>query len=59
MFKRHEYTCPDVIYLRNRARKNNIIASGVMIVLYGGLWLYASVKGDKLIEAALDNDDQS
>jgi hypothetical protein len=59
MFKRHVYTCPDVIYLRNRAIRHNIIASGVMIVLYGAAWLFSSRKAEEIVETALDNDDQS
>lgn len=39
MFKRHQYTCPDVIYLRNRQKKIQIAAIGAQIVFWGGLWL--------------------
>lgn len=58
MFTRHEFTCPDVIYLRNRQRKIGIAYTGAMLVLYGGLWAYATFKG-KSLEEALDNDIQS
>lgn len=42
MFKRHVFTCPDVIYLRNRQKKINIATMAVQIVFWGGLlgWGY-------------------
>lgn len=40
MFKKHTFTCPDVIYLRNRQKQINRVNLGAMIVFYGGLWAY-------------------
>lgn len=40
MFKKskHEFTCPDVIYLRNRQKKINRYAIGANLVFYGGMF---------------------
>lgn len=43
MFKRHAYTCPDVIYLRNRQKKINRISLAGPIAFYGALWVYGTV----------------
>lgn len=40
MFTRHVYTCPDVIYLRNRQKRINHASIGLTILIYGGLYLY-------------------
>lgn len=37
MFKKHEFTCPDVVYLRNRAARNNKIALLSYLGVFGGM----------------------
>jgi hypothetical protein len=32
MFKKHEFTCPDVIYLRKRTRNNALLQGGVVLI---------------------------
>lgn len=53
MFKKHVFTCPDTIYLRNRAKRNNRIAMGVNVVIFGALWAYAW-HSERKIENAID-----
>ena len=48
MFKRHVYTCPDVIYIRNRNRKIGIITNGATLGLFAALWVYAWYEERKL-----------
>lgn len=40
MFKRHVYTCPDVIYLRNRQKRIAMANFGLMLIFWGGLYIY-------------------
>lgn len=42
MFKKHQFTCPDVIYLQNRQKKLAKINLGFIVLFYGGL--YAAAK---------------
>lgn len=37
MFNKHEYTCPDVIYMRKRAKQNAFIQLGLMAAGFVGL----------------------
>lgn len=40
LFKpRHQFTCPDVIYLRNQQKKAQLTILGVYAVFFGGLAL--------------------
>lgn len=32
MFKKHEFTCPDVIYLRKRERNSALLQGGVVLI---------------------------
>lgn len=38
MFNKHSYTCPDVIYLRNRHKKVQTISIAVQLATFAGLW---------------------
>ena len=44
MFKKHEYTCPDVIHMRKRAKQNALVQLGLMAAGLVGLnvagWWY-------------------
>lgn len=40
MFKRHVYTCPDVIHIRSRNKRNQLAIFGVYVLSLGGLWVY-------------------
>lgn len=51
MFKRHVYTCPDVIHDRKVAKRNSFIAIGVNLVFLGLLAGYG-----KRAERALENE---
>lgn len=42
MFQKHTFTCPDVIYLQQRARKFQYINLGVTAALMLGAWGYGS-----------------
>jgi hypothetical protein len=53
MFKKHIYTCPDVIYLRNRQKKINHITIGVNLIFFGALWLYGA-RAERAVENAID-----
>ena len=48
MFKRHEFTCPDVIYMRNRAKRNSKIALAFNAVVIIGMWAYGKKLTDDL-----------
>ena len=50
MFKRHVFTCPDVIYLRNRQRKIALATNGVALLLFGCAWVYGTVLEKRLDE---------
>lgn len=45
MFKRnkHVFTCPDVIYLRNRQKKFNRISIATNIIFMVGLWTVGTI----------------
>lgn len=52
LFKnRHQFTCPDVIYLRNRQKKIAYANLGVTFLMYGGLWV-----AGKRMEKKLDDE---
>lgn len=48
MFKRHEFTCPDVIYLVDRQKKINRLSWAAVIVFYGGLWVTGQALADRV-----------
>lgn len=49
MFKnKHQFTCPDVIYLRNRQKKINKISIAVNLIFIGGMWVAGLVAEKKL-----------
>ena len=49
MFKRHVYTCPDVIHMRNRNRKLVLIQLAGLAVL-GAIGTVASVRAERELE---------
>lgn len=40
---KHDYTCPDVIYLRNRAKRNNKITMIATAASIAGLWIVGTI----------------
>ena len=53
MFKRHVYTCPDVIHDRKVAKKNAFIAIGVNLIFLGSLVIWGK-KAERAIENEID-----
>jgi len=51
MFKRHVYTCPDVIHDRKVAKRNGFIAIGVNLIFLGSLVIWG-----KAAERAIENE---
>lgn len=44
MFKsKHEFTCPDVIYLRNRQKKINRWSIAINLLFFAGVWVVGDV----------------
>lgn len=42
MFKRHVYTCPDVVYLINRQKRINQASIGLSLIFWGGMVMYGN-----------------
>jgi hypothetical protein len=48
MFKRHVYTCPDIIHLRNRQKKIYIANTAMLVVFIAGSFLVEKYQDRKL-----------
>lgn len=48
MFKRHVYTCPDVIHMRKINRRNIILALVPQAIIWGGLAVWARTQEDRI-----------
>jgi len=53
MFKRHVYTCPDVIHMRKVARNATIISTLIQVAFWGGLYVWGK-KAERAIENEID-----
>ena len=40
MFTRHQFVCPDVVYLINRQKKINRLTLGANLIFWGGVYMY-------------------
>lgn len=58
MFTRHQFTCPDVIYLVNRQKKINRVTLGVSLIFWGGAYIYGQ-QVNKQIERNMEELHQS
>lgn len=59
MFKKHIYTCPDVIYLRDRNRKiliANFTVMGIVLSVLWGFGTYLEKQEKKRLLRSVEND---
>ena len=58
MFRRHKhvFTCPDVIYLRERAKRNQRISIALNLAFMAALWTAGKVAEDRMMKESLAED---
>jgi hypothetical protein len=56
MFKKHQFTCPDVIYVRNQQKKTALATFGIYGLVFGALAI-AARRSEKQFEQDLETNE--